>query len=67
MKNKKEFTFPESSNRSLGALKGFCSCSLRCLPPSVCPFAVSGHLSSAVGKKAWKWTVSHLVSTCKIS
>lgn len=37
------------------------------MPPLECPFSVSGHLSSAVVKKMWKWTVSCLVSAYKIS
>uniref|UniRef100_A0A8D2N650 Actin related protein 2/3 complex subunit 2 n=1 Tax=Zonotrichia albicollis TaxID=44394 RepID=A0A8D2N650_ZONAL len=41
-------------------------CILSCVPPLECPFSVSGHLSYAVGKNMWKWTVS-LVCTYKLS
>lgn len=50
-----------------GALQGLWGYILSCVPPLECPFSVSGHLSSAVGKKMWKWTVSCLASTYKIS
>lgn len=47
-------------------LQGLWGCILSCVPPLECPFSVSGHLSSPVGKKMWKWTVS-LVCAYKIS
>lgn len=47
-------------------LQGLWGCLLSCVPPLECPFSVSGHLSSAVGKKMWKWRVS-LVCAYKLS
>lgn len=63
-KTKKEFTFLSVQAGRRG-LKGLWNYIL--LHSLLCPFAASGHLSSAVGRAVWKWTASHLVSANKIS